>query len=258
MPKLWLTYAWVDNNDQNVDFVIQQLEGRGIEVIYDRAVLNVGQRLWSQIDKGITDPTRCDAWAIFTTAASLKSEPCQEELAIALDRALRARSSSFPLIGIFAEKIDRELIPSAIATRLYVNLTDPDWLDRIAADLTGSPRPKPGPVDPEVITTHYRPDGRITLEIRPRTGRWYPAAVLTKKAERGMLLTVEHGPVGCPPMTSMTSTGDIFSEDGEWAGRVIHNEINAGNSLYATFSAVPSAIAFGQPPELRYIMNRPI
>jgi hypothetical protein len=253
VPKLWLTYAWVDNDNQNVDFVIQQLEGRGIEVFYDRAVLNVGQRLWSQIDKGITDPNRCDAWAIFTTAASLKSEPCQEELAIALDRALRARSISLPLIGIFAEKIDRELISSAIATRLYVNLTDPDWLDRIVADLTGSPKPKPGLVEPYVILTHDRPDGRITFEIRPRTGRWYPAVVLVKKAERGVLLAVEHGPLGHPPMGSMTSTGPAYSPHREWAGQTIGHEINAGNSIYATFSTVPSAIAFGQPPKLHDI-----
>ena len=45
-----------------------------------------------------------------------ESEPCLEEIAYALDRALRKRETDFPVIGIFPESLDRNIIPSAIAT----------------------------------------------------------------------------------------------------------------------------------------------
>ena len=133
MAKLWLTYCWKDNETEQVDYVVQALGEQGHEVRFDRAHLTPGQRLWQQIDAAITDPSRCDAWAIYATKASLSSEACLEELAIALDRALRARGHAFPIIGIFSEALDRSIIPSPIATRLYVDLRDPEWARKVAA-----------------------------------------------------------------------------------------------------------------------------
>jgi hypothetical protein len=130
VTKLWLTYAWKDNQDQDVDHVIHELQRTGLEVAFDRAHIIPGQRVWFQIDKGILDPAT-DAWAILATENSLSSEACLEELAYALDRALRTRGADFPLIGIFPAPIDRALIPSAIATRLYAtysNLIGLCWL----------------------------------------------------------------------------------------------------------------------------------
>jgi hypothetical protein len=139
MTKLWLTYAWKDNEDQDVDHVIQELKRVGLQVGFDRAHIIPGQRLWTQIDKAISDP-ETDAWAILATENSLRSEPCLEELAYALDRALRTRGTDFPLIGIFPAPIDRAIIPSAIATRLYVTLQQPNWPALVAA---GAQKRKP-------------------------------------------------------------------------------------------------------------------
>ena len=130
MKTLWLTYAWKDNEDLNIDHVIGALKSDEMDVNYDRIQLVAGRRLWDQIDSAITDPTSCQGWAIYATRNSLESEPCQEELAYALDKTLRQRGD-FPLIGIFPEPLDRALIPSALATRLYVNLRDPEWANRI-------------------------------------------------------------------------------------------------------------------------------
>ena len=102
-PKLWLTYAWKDNEDAQVDHVYHELIDAGLDVRLDRTQLTVGQRLWPQIDAGITDPEKCDGWAIYATKKSLESEPCLEEIAYALDRALRKRETDFPIIGIFPE-----------------------------------------------------------------------------------------------------------------------------------------------------------
>jgi hypothetical protein len=45
MPKLWLTYAWVNNEKSDVDFIIQQLEKEGIEVNLDRVHVKAGERI---------------------------------------------------------------------------------------------------------------------------------------------------------------------------------------------------------------------
>jgi hypothetical protein len=48
MIKLWLTYAWKDNENDQVDYIVQALQAEGLEVRFDRARLVPGQRLWPQ------------------------------------------------------------------------------------------------------------------------------------------------------------------------------------------------------------------
>ncbi len=132
MKTLWLTYSWKDDQAQ-IDFVIQELERKGVSVRRDKWVLQAGKRLWSQIANEISDPSKTDGWAIFMTSNSLNSEPCKEELFYALDEAIRVRGESYPLIGISDGMIDESVIPKPVATRLYVNLKDSQWAERIAA-----------------------------------------------------------------------------------------------------------------------------
>jgi hypothetical protein len=77
---IWLTYAWKDNEDGQIDYVIGSLRLQKLDVEYDRIRLVPGQRLWPQIDAAISD-SKLSAWAIYATKESLNSEPCLEELA---------------------------------------------------------------------------------------------------------------------------------------------------------------------------------
>jgi len=61
MKKLWLTYAWIDNEDKNIDFIIKELDSLGIEVKFDRRNIVPGKRLWQQIGNKIIDSDKCDA-----------------------------------------------------------------------------------------------------------------------------------------------------------------------------------------------------
>src|SRR5690349_3451961 len=98
--KLWLTYAWKDNEDEDIDFIIQELDKTELTVKFDRRNLIPGQRLWTQIGGIITDPKECNAWGMVLTGNSLKSQPCIEELGYALDRALSANPADFPVFGL--------------------------------------------------------------------------------------------------------------------------------------------------------------
>jgi hypothetical protein len=73
MTKLWLTYAWKDNEAEQVDFVAQELRNVGLDVRVDRVALIAGDRLWPQIAAHIEKPENSDAWAIYVTENSRKS-----------------------------------------------------------------------------------------------------------------------------------------------------------------------------------------
>jgi hypothetical protein len=244
MKRLWLTYAWVDNQDLEIDHVVAELRRVGIDVRLDRQQIIPGQRLWPQIDGQITDAKQTDGWAIVATRNSLASGPCLEELAYALDRALRTRGGTFPIVGIFPEPIDRALIPSAIATRLYVTLNDPNWAASVRDALTGARSvqiPEPAPFIAEA-----RIAGRDQLiEIRPRSGRWYPCTVLVPTAERSALRLAVVGPSGAPPAAAMTSSSEVGVPG--WSGVNLFHAVDNLNSAYVYFDAVPSALAFGGP-----------
>jgi hypothetical protein len=246
MKKLWLTYAWKDNETEQVDFVIQSLQEQGLDVGFDRARLIPGQRLWPQLDAAISDPAKCDAWAIYVTKHSLTSEACLEELAFALDRALQSRGSTFPVIGIFSEPIDRALIPSALATRLYVSMQDPSWAQRVAA---GARKELPQVVIKDVPPFHlqeHRRNGQLILEVRPRAGRWAPFVFMVPIGERDFLVNVEHGPSGRVPEVCIIFGSCDFEVDGAYAGKRIENPIDIFNSAYVTLSSSPSEIVVGQ------------
>lgn len=108
MAVLWLTYAWTDNKDHDVDFIAQELLRAGVSVKLDRWNITACQRLWDQIANFIIDPKESDAWAIYATQNSLASDPCREELAYALNRALTQRGDNFPIIALFPATLEKD------------------------------------------------------------------------------------------------------------------------------------------------------
>lgn len=192
MKKLWVTYAWKDNEELDVDFILQELRGARLDVRFDRRQVITGQPLWPQIDQQITNADNSDAWAFIVSKHSLESAACREELNYALDRALKERGANFPIIGIFVGEIENELIPSAIRTRLYVNIENQDWLQRVRAGVEGAvPDFVPPKISPEFIKVH-EDTGRypLVVEARPRTGIWNPLVAIVPLAEKDSLHAV--------------------------------------------------------------------
>ena len=130
MATIWITYAWADNQAGDVDFIAQELEVAGLKVKLDRWNIQAGVRLWDQITEFIQGPDQCDAWLLVATQVSLGSEPCREEYAYALDRALNSRGTTFPVIALFPATVDQSLIPAGIRTRLHVSLRDLGFVNK--------------------------------------------------------------------------------------------------------------------------------
>jgi hypothetical protein len=252
---VWITYAWADNKNQDVDFIAQELQGVGLEVKLDRWNIGAGSRLWEQIEKFILDKNESDAWILYATTNSLGSEACKEEYFYALDRALRSRGENYPIIALFPNTVDSQLIPAGIRTRLYVSSSDPDWKERIkAAAERRTPDINKPRIEPYRVRRHEVPGGFL-IEIRPRAGSWFPFIVgvpLREKDVLGKHPIVIPGAPEIPPkpggglILSYRGEGEVISNDGRhWWTISPAEEATPTKSFYMFVAELPTCIVFG-------------
>lgn len=251
MPTAWLSYAWEDNKSSDVDFTAQELINSGLTIRLDRWNIQAGHRLWDQIEKFIQDPAKSDAWILYATQNALGSEPCKEEFAYALDRALGARGKNFPVIGLFPGPVDSELIPAAIRTRLYVSLTDPDWKERVVAAVEGRDvsvnRPIVLPYQISIHAATAATGGRLAIEVRPRAGTWAPFFAAIPRAEKDAVShSIMRGPRSNVPAGGVLHmTGSGPTDDGQWWIEHAQDECTPTQSYYVLCKTLPTKIAFG-------------
>lgn len=246
MATIWITYSWEDNKSRDIDFLAQELQAAGLVVKLDRWTLGAGRRLWEQIETYIQDPKESDAWLIFATQNSLGSEACREEFAYALDRALRSRTETFPVIALFSGSVDSLMLPAALRTRLCVSATDPDWKERIkaAAERRG-PQVAGVVVEPFHLARHTAPDGRHVIEVRPRAGTWAPFIAAIPAAEKSAVQpSLLHGPAGRVPMGgALFNAGE--ETQAQWHLAFASNEATPTMSYFIFCKALPSQLHFG-------------
>lgn len=250
MAKLWITYAWADNKAQDVDFLAQELGRTGLEIKLDRWNIGAGRRLWEQIEHFICSSDECDAWLLVATENSLSSEPCKEEFAYALDRALKSRGQAFPVIGLFLSDVDDSLIPAGIRTRLFVSVTDPDWKERIAAAAERRHQVVDRPnVDPYYLQIHPPKAGQesYAIEVRPRAGVWAPFIACVPLGEKEELFpSIMIGPRGIPTGAGMlTNCGNGPTPDQKYWAMNAGNQATPTQSYFIWCKKLPSELIFG-------------
>ncbi|WP_461135484.1 toll/interleukin-1 receptor domain-containing protein [Spirosoma lituiforme] len=243
---LWITYSWDDNKLQEVEYIAQLIESRGVSVKLDRWNINAGKRLWDQIDKFITDPKESDAWAIYATQISLESEPCREEIAYALGRALGSRTVNYPLIGIFPHSVEDKLIPASIKTRLYVSIEDNDWLERVISTINGAPLNIPRQsINPFTVELLSNPN---YIRIAPRTTIWNDFIIgIPLNEKESIKMYIAPGSKHVPSPQSLQYMGShrtYLSEDGLWELQHINTSANSNTAYYAHFQTMPTKIVF--------------
>jgi len=252
VPMIWLTYAWSDNEERDVDYVVQTLERAGLDVNLDRFHIGAGLHLWPQIEAGIT-AAATGGWAIYATPTSLSSPPCREEMAIALDNALHERGEDFPLIGVLPGPFERSALPALLRTRLCVSTDDPDWVERtVAAVERRRPRIEL-PEQPSFVAVEHGGRDRLILEVRPRIGEWSPF-VAYAPADEVTQFSAMPGPPGAVPFAS--ATGPYRTSEPILDGRLWHfievldPPATPRRSYYLVADARPSEVRFGAPNAL--------
>lgn len=260
MATIWITYAWADNRDCDVDFVAQELRVAGLAVKLDRWNIGAGRRLWEQIENFIVNPTESDAWLMVASNNSLESEPCKEEYAYALKRALDNRGTGYAVIALFLGPVDEDLIPAGIKTRLFVSITDPDWKERIvAAAECRSPQIAAIEVLPYVLKVHENSgDKRYAIEVRPRAGVWAPFFAAVPFTEKDTVCpSIMIGPRDVPTDCGMlVNTGKAPNDDRNWWVMFAGNQANPTTSYYVWCRSLPTQLAFGvQGGEPSYLVK---
>lgn len=248
MPVAWLTYAWRDNQDQQIDYIVQELEAYGVQIRLDRRDIIPGQLLWDQIASLITNPTQSDGLIIYVTANSLASKPCREELAYALNRTLGSNNNPYPIIAILPGNVDRSMLPASISSRLYVMLNAPDWKERIRAGLSlEPPNSSPSSILPYSWEIHPNGPTGITFGCRPRVGTWNPPYIAVPIEEKELSTGSYLGPPGRPPQCGVRiAPPEVVSSDGRWWMMAASGEATQTMAIFASFSQRPSIVAFGQ------------
>lgn len=266
MAKLWITYAWTDNEAQDVDYLAQELGRAGLEIKLDRWNIGAGRRLWEQIERFICSANESDAWVLVATENSLASESCKEEFAYALDRALNSRGQAFPVIGLFLSDVDNSLIPAGIRTRLFVSVTDPDWKERIVAATEGRQHAVDRPnVNPYFLKVHPPAPPQCenyVIEVRPRAGVWAPFIAVVPLAENEELNpSIMIGPRDVPTDTGMlTNCGSGPSPDQKYWMMYAGNQATPTQSYYIWCNKLPSELIFGVnggQPQFQVKFNAP-
>lgn len=256
MKKLWLTYAWSDNEDKDIDFIIKELDKTDIEVKFDRRNLIPGQRLWQQIGQHITDPRECHAWGIVLTRNSVHSESCIEELSYALDRVLSAKGEAFPLFALL-HGIPPSELPPALKIRSCIVLENNNWVEQVVAAVNKAPTgfaPSDG-LSPFIFNEHKVND-LLCLEIKPRFDRISPFAIAVDYEEKvsGNVTKAEFGPSGIVP-NGHVAFNWIDSEttltDGThcWVWGA-DNEINSTSSIFLFYKQKPKRFWVGHQQRL--------
>lgn len=250
MATIWITYAWDDNKSGDIDFIAQELEQVGLNIKLDRWNIAAGKRLWDQIANFITSPNESDAWLLIATNNSLSSEPCKEECAYALDRALNVRGQDFPVIAMFLGPVDNDLIPPAIRTRLFVSITDPDWKERIISSTEGrSLKVTKEQIQPYRLCIHKnQPEPKsIAIEVRPRAGVWAPFIATIPADEKARVdPDIMIGPRDVPTRIGMlVSCGEGLSPDGKLYYMTSGNQATPTESYYIWCKELPSTLIFG-------------
>lgn len=253
MVKVWITYAWKDNVNGDVDFVAQELKDEGLDIRLDRWNLKAGERLWEQISEYIQNHNKSDCWLFFATQNSLNSEPCKEELAYALDRALEERGQQFPIIALTKPNVDHEMLPTSIKTRLYISLTDPDWKQRIkAAAERQEPNIRTQKISPFYCKVHNISDKNdshnYAIEMRPRAGIWGPFIVAFPFDEKdAMKPDLWRGTANkIPPKSGFKYIATGKSQDGQFALIKDERQATPTLSFYLFCKQLPSKICFGE------------
>jgi len=169
---LWITYSWADDAEGDFSYLVEELKTVGVEATYDRVALIPGRRLWEQIgDRILNSPL--SGWAYLLTPRSLESQPCREELAYALDRALKEKGKEFPLLGLL-HRVPIDEVPPALRVRLCVSLASPDWKEEILAGLESRPPKRAKELKTRYVWRLHKGYGgdseNTAVEVRPRFG----------------------------------------------------------------------------------------
>lgn len=252
-PRLWITYAWADNEGGDFSYLVQELQSVGVDATFDRVALVTGRDLWAQIGDHIASGP-IDGWAYLVTPNSLGSNACREELAYALGRVLSTKGRDFALLGLL-HGVRFSDLPPALKVRLCISLATPNWKEEVKSGLQNRPPEVPIASQPQFVWRNCRNFGGIpnslAVEIRPRFGEiMYWRIVVPASAP---IIQWGYGPAGGGPLSGVQTqvvegTANVNGVDSRFFGA--GDRLSPAVSAYVVFAGtLPAFVGFSVASE---------
>jgi hypothetical protein len=242
--RLFLTYAWIDDEGGDFTFIVQLLTDAGLGVQFDKVSLVGGRPLWPQLAARITDPN-LDAWGMLVTRSSLESNACMEEYDIALNRAIGSRGRQFPLIAL-AHGVRFEDLPPNLRIRLGVSTSDPHLAERVVAAVEGRFPQIPTPTLSPIFVAWRRIGNMKVLEVRPRLGQMAAWRVAFSTQHQTSFVRFAEGPSGGPE-EAMVKQGGVSDVRGDYYVVGANGPIGDRLSAYLYFRGnTPGEVLVGE------------
>jgi hypothetical protein len=251
-PRLWISYPWIGREERDFAYLVSQLKDSHIEATYDSFQLLPDMHLWERTIQRLRG-IGFDAWLYILTHQCFTRRTCTDELAAAIDRALRHMGSRFPMVGLMYG-IGTQQVPPMLRVRPCISLADPNWKQQISDVLKcNAPQNKKGAEQDAMqfnwtMHPNYCGDPSMTsIEVSSKGQRVQYWRFAIPKSAR--VIGWGQGPSGGRKMSHVrcaeaTGTGKYGSHDIAWFGGA--NIISDSESAYAVFSEpLPEFICFG-------------
>jgi hypothetical protein len=129
-PRLWISYPWVSREDRDFTYLVTQLKTADIEATYDSLQLLPDMNLRERAVQRLLS-VGFDGWLYILTHQCFTRKKCADELAAAVEQALRRVGPDFPMAGLLYG-IASQHVPTALRVKPCVSLADPDWMKQLS------------------------------------------------------------------------------------------------------------------------------
>lgn len=127
--KLWISYAWVNNEEKDFAYLASHLATRNIETAYDSIRLAPDDHLSKRIIQRLQS-IGFDGWICILTPQCITRREYTNELTSAIDQTKLHMGARFPIAGLMYGIAGHHL-PPILRLLPCVSLGDPDWNERI-------------------------------------------------------------------------------------------------------------------------------
>lgn len=250
--RLWISYPWVSNEENDFTYLVPQLKAADIHATYDSFQLPAdAQQLGRKIVQRLVS-IGFDGWLYILTHQCFTRRAYTEVLTQAIDQTRAQLGPSFPLAGLM-HGISPLQVPPVLRVLPCVSLGASDWRTQLSRIMRSDLKPGKRRETRFIWKVHNRYDGdpsTTAIEVRSRGERiqyWRFAVPKSAKVVRWGQGRAGGNEISRITFAEARGTGRYENNDVAWFGAA--NAISSTESAFAVFSGpLPDFICFGPSP----------
>jgi hypothetical protein len=124
-PRLWISYPWVNNEEEDFAYLTKHLALENFEAVYDSVEIVPDSLLWQRIVQRLQS-IGFDGWLYVLTHQCISRREYTAELTKAIDQALLHMGPRYPMAGLMYG-IATQHVPPVLRALPCISLGDPNW-----------------------------------------------------------------------------------------------------------------------------------